>query len=331
MGMKKIYGLIWFLIFCTLFEWGVARNLSFYGLVPGSSVGQLQAVQRLIDGQTDEELAEIRWLVLGDSQSRDGIRPRLVAKELGCSPQSILNLSINAGKPTDFAYFLEEVLPRLPHLEGVLISVNEHYFDRQSIRFDGKFRFLASFQERMMVPGPERQADLLLSKIFYTYGMEKQWWETIKYIWSELGTGGLSVPKQEGIGGLPPVTQEAAGGKSYDYARRLASSWMTDFRLGEPETFVLEEILDQLKERELAAALIHLPKTPLLEGMIRREYPQQEQDFIRYLNHLAKLYQFSFYRDWTLMGGDCFRDANHVNYKGARILAPQIGRILESM
>ncbi|ATW24521.1 hypothetical protein [Candidatus Formimonas warabiya] len=314
----------WFLIFLMAFEFLIARNLAFYGLAPTSSVGQISSLLKIFDRQDKEK---IRWLVLGDSQSRDAIRPTLVARELGQDPGSIFNLSINAGKPTDFEYLLRQVVPRLPNLQGVIITVNEHYFDRKDVQYDPKFRFIAGLGDRAAVPGPERKADLVLSWLSYTYGMRLQWWETMKMVFR-----GETAPDTDAYpGGLAPVSDSTEEHYTVKYAKELSTSWLLDFRLPGPESGALERTLQFLDGQNLSWQMVYLPKTALIDRIIDEKFCRQEQEFFAYVEDLAARHRKKLYRDFPGLTYDCFRDVNHMNEKGAEKMAPRMGEIIRQM
>lgn len=323
--IRKASGMIWLFIFLTAFELLVARNLYFYGLAPNSSIGQIFSLLKIFEAQDKEK---IHWLVVGDSQSRDGIRPDLVSRELGCDPGSIFNLSINGGKPVDYEYLLQKVIPKLPHLQGVVITVNEHYFERGNVQDDPKFRFLGSLRDKMLVPGPERKADLFLSWAWYSYGMHRQWWEIVKMIVPG------SRPSKELIayqGGLPPLNDTPEEHKTKKYAENLSRSWMLDLRLTGPQVRALERTVNYLDFQDISWVLVHLPKTELMEKTIKEKFPRQEEQFWHFLNNLCARHGKDCYQDFTGITEDCFRDVNHMNDKGAEKLAPQIAEIIKKM
>lgn len=319
---KKAAGLIWFLLFLALFEVLVARNCSFYQLAPYSSIGQMA---HLLKTFAHQDSGKIRWLLVGDSQSRDALRPELIAQALGCDPDSIFNLSINGGKPVDFKYLLRRTVPRLPHLQGVIINVNEHYFDRGELQHDPKFRFLADFKERMLIPGPERKADLLLSWAFYTYGMRTQWWEITKMLVQGKTSFREPINYAWGLGPQSSCTEE---NKTAEYAKKLSQTWMYKFRLPGPQKTALEETVSYLTSRNISWTLIHLPKTSLIEKTLEEKYPQQRAKFDGYMEKLAQNQGTKYINKFTGITDDCFRDVNHMNGKGASIIAPQVGEVL---
>jgi len=317
--------MIWFLLFLILIELFIFRNLAFYGIIPASFIGQIQDLYQRFDQQ---EKDKIEWLILGDSQSMDAIRPPLIARELKCDPDQIFNLSISAGKPLDSLNILEKTIPQLPNLKGVIIAVNEHQFNNSKPVADVKFRYFAGITERIQAPGKEQKAELILGYLSYAYGLRDVWWKIAEKAWE----GELpQIKPVEYRWGLDPLTAITPDGKTMQYAIDTAERWLGDYRLEGPQTNAFLQMVNLLERNEINWTLVKIPRMSALENAIKSSYEPQQKEFINLMKQLALDNQKQFITDIPQPPENAYRDVNHVNEKGAAYLAPLIADIIKEM
>jgi len=325
--MRKYAGLIWCLVFLTILEIAVFRNPKLYLLAPDGFIGQMVDLEQRLELRDKQK---IEWLIIGDSQGRDGLRPPMLAKAAGIDAAAVFNLSISGGKPIDTLRILEKKLDELPNLKGVIIQVNEHQLNNYPLKKDSKFRYNATLSERWQAPGLAQKADLLLGWLSYGYGMRDVWQNLWKlYRLGKLPTR-VSTPATYHWG-LEPWTQGGTNFKTVNTARDTAQRWMENYQLQGPQTRALEQIIAMLEARKLEWLFIHLPRMPVFEQEMQKNYGQQQALFFSYLEKTAQQHQCRFWRDQRPLPAEAFRDVNHVNDKGALLLAQRYGKIFAEL
>ena len=327
--MKHFKGLIWFLIFFILIEAFIFRNPSLYGLVPKSFIGQIIDLENRFKAQ---DSSQIEWIILGDSQAMDAVRPPLIAKQLGIEADKLFNLSISGGKPVNELHLLQKSLPKLNNLKGVLIVVGEHQFNNTALNKDIKFRYDANLKERILASDISERADLLLGGISYGYGLRDVWWQIGKEVWEK------KIPidqlknqevKYKYPWGLDPVPWSAPEYKTEQYAKETADRWLNNFEIEGPHTVAFLDTVELLDKSNIPWVVVQLPRMILIEDAINKQYPNEQKAYYHFIEETVETYNKEFIiNEFPKLPDDAFRDINHVNEKGAKLLAPSLTNII---
>ena len=307
-------GLLWGLVFLLLAEIFLFRNPALYGVSPASFLGQIANVQeRLARQDTDR----IKLLVLGDSQSMDALRPPLLAEHYGMQPDEIFNLSVSGGKAVDMLHLYEDASDELPHLTRVVIAVNEHQLNSADIKSDAKFRYFATLPERMGTPRVADKADLAFGQLLYAYGLRDVWTQLAKQWWA----GKLPQEPRDKYAyrwGLPPVSGREPKHFGMEYARTVADRWMEGYRLDGPQADAFHQLIEQLKERGVQVTVVQLPRTQAFENVMKTSYVEKQTAFRNRIRTEMEQIGASFTAIPPVLDDSYFRDANHMNERGAR-------------
>ena len=311
---RAIQGFLWGLVFLLLVEIFLFRNPALYGVSPASFLGQIANVQERLARQHPDR---IKVLVLGDSQSMDALRPPLLASHYGIQPDEIFNLSVSGGKAVDMLHLYEDAEGKLPNLMRVVIAVNEHQLNSADIKSDAKFRYFATLSERMGTPRVADKADLAFGQLLYAYGLRDVWTQLAQQWWE----GKLPQEPRDKYAyrwGLPPVPGREQKHFGTEYARTVADRWMKDYRLDGPQADALHKLVQHLKERGVQVTVVQLPRTQAFEHVMKTTYAGQQAAFRERVQSEAAQIGASFTVIPPLLDDAYFRDANHVNERGAK-------------
>src|SRR5690606_7444222 len=121
-GLRRwSWGLIGFLALFAALEVVVFRSPALYGIEYRSAVGQFTELEQSFRHADTER---ITIAILGDSQSKDALRPDMLAEASGRDPASIFNFSISGGKAFDIYRTYLQYADQLTALEEVIVVVN---------------------------------------------------------------------------------------------------------------------------------------------------------------------------------------------------------------
>jgi hypothetical protein len=313
-------GFVWALLVVVLCEVLIFRNPAFYGMSPASFIGQIADVEKRLNAQNK---ANIKLLVLGDSQSMDALRPPLLAAKYGMKPDEVFNLSVSGGKAVDMLRLYEKHQKELPNLQHVIISVNEHQLNSSTDFTDNKFRYHATLWERLQVPHVENKADLAFGWLLYSYGLREVWTKMFTLYWED------KLPQQprdkyQYKWGLPPVEGREANHFGANYAAQVAKRWMPEYRLTGAQTAALEQLLKDLSGKGIDFTILQLPRTQAFERVMKEQYGEQQAAYRRLVSNLATKYQGKFVILPPTLDDSYFRDANHVNKRGAEKITAEL-------
>lgn len=317
---RACLGFIGLLLILAALDWGVFRNLDFYGRSPGF-IGQLAEVEASFAAGDPER---IKVVILGDSQSQDALRPTVLAAASSYEDEEIFNFSLSGGSAYDVAYMWQVYGERMPNLEKVLIVVNEHQFNESRTAEDIKFRYLATLGQRIAVMDTDNYGELLLGWVFRSFATRSIWVPMIdKYRQDQLRTEIPAVP-----GGLAPITWSPSTDRTEAYAQSVADRWFEDFELGGIRQKVYAKMLDQLQARNLAVTILQLPRSVYFEQVIADDYAAQVQAYAEMLQQMSSARGMHYER----MSNDGleldvhFRDTNHLNSEGAEKISEVVAQ-----
>lgn len=300
----------------------VFRNPDLYAVEYRSSVGQFAELDQSF---RHADAQRITTAILGDSQSKDALRPDLLAAASGRDPASIFNFSISGGKAFDIYHTYLRYADQLPNLREAIIVVNEHQINSHDMASDVKFRYYAGFRDRLQVVNWDNYGELALGWVSKAVDMRAVWSKIVKSYFR--GT----LPKKPVTeiwkpGGLRAETQLEENGLTVAYAEARADGWFAGYDLDGLQTSSLEALLRDLHARGVRVTILQIPRSELFEEAVKRRYPAEQQAFFDKVGELAERYGATF----TIMsnGGlslqEHFRDSNHVNPKGAAIVSREV-------
>ncbi|WP_027415552.1 hypothetical protein [Aneurinibacillus terranovensis] len=310
-------GLIWALLLLVLSEIFIFRNPAIYGAIPASSVGQITDLEKRLARQ---DRAKIKMVIFGDSQSMDALRPPMLAKRYGLKPDEMFNLSVSGGKPVDMLRLYEKVMDTLPNVKYAILAVNEHQLNNRNYLDDTKFRYNATLLERLETPGFTNKADLAFGWLLYSYGMRGVWTQMLPLYLK----GQLPQPPDDHYAyrwGLPPVEKIERNHIGPAYSKVVADRWMANYQVEGPQTTAFEKVLAGLSSRGIKWTILQLPRTPEFERLMKETYGPQQKAFRDLEARLAQQYGEKFVVIPPVLGDEYFRDANHVNKRGAERVA----------
>jgi hypothetical protein len=307
-------GLAFALLFLVLCETLIFRNLSMYGAAPTSFIGQIDDLQKRF---AKADKSKIKMVIFGDSESMDGLRPPLIAKQYGYKPDEVFNLSVSGAKPVDMLRMYEMDISQLPHVQKAIISVNEHHFNNSHYSQSTLFRYNATLGERLSGGTFEEKADLSFGWLLYAYGMRDVWTQMLG-LYTE---GKLPRPpsdRYEYRWGLPPVLTIDRAHIGPAYSRDVGKRWMTDYRIEGAHTQAMEKLVQGLSGRGIQLEFIQLPRSKDLESVLSgKQFGAQQKQFRDKIQQLADQHHALFLIVPPVLDNSNFRDANHLNTKGA--------------
>lgn len=316
------WGFIGFVALYAALEILVFRNPDLYALEYRSSVGQFA---ELAESFRHADAQRITTIVLGDSQSKDALRPDLLAESSGRDAASLFNFSISGGKAFDIYRTYLQYADQLPNVKEAILVVNEHQINSHDMADDLKFRYYAGFRDRLRVVDWDNYGELGLGWVSKAFDMRAVWSKIVKSHFK--GT----LPKKPVTevwkpGGLRAETQLEENGLTAAYAQARADGWFKEYDLGGPQTASLEALLRDLHERGIRITILQIPRSELFEEAVRSRYPAEQQAYFAKIGELAEQYGATF----TVMSNEGlslkehFRDSNHVNPKGAAIVSREV-------
>lgn len=289
----------------------------------GGFIGQFAHIDRSFKAI---DPARIEYAIFGDSQSIDALRPDLMAEELGTEPERIFNFSVSAGKPTDAAYLYRRYIAQMPNLRQVIVVVNEHQFNHADVAADAKFRFHAGLADRLRAMDTERYGELIAGWALRAFGLRTEWQPLVKrYFSGELPADPAPYP-----GGIQPLTWSPPEHREPAYAEETADRWFKDWQ---PEGVYLRAfraLLADMRARGLEIAVVQLPRAASFDAAIEAKYGAARAALYAEIEGIAAAYGAAFdvlsAADLGLSVDEHFRDTNHVNPEGARIISRHAAR-----
>ena len=108
----------------TVFEFAVARADWFWGWIPFSQVGVIDALERQVLPKSEPLI-----LFMGSSRVRDAIAPRTLEKRLRLPRGSVLNVGLTMGTPFDAKILYERNRDKLSRAQLVFFGVEPFQLD----------------------------------------------------------------------------------------------------------------------------------------------------------------------------------------------------------
>lgn len=316
------FGLLGFLALYAALDFFVFRNLYFYGTEYRSFVGQLAELDYSFN---HSDTSRVTTAIFGDSQSKDALRPELLAKASGRDPASFFNFSISGGKAYEIYHTYLNYADRLPNLKEAIVVVNEHQINSYSMANDPKFRYYAGLRDRIRVLDQDNYGELLLGWVSKGFDMRSIWSKIVQsYFKGTLPKKPLSAVAKPG--GLRAETQMEPNGLTPAYAEERTDSWFDHYDLNGLQTDSLEGLLRALHDRGVRIVVLQIPRSELFEEAVKRKYPAQQQAYFDQVGQLAKKYgaEFSVMSNKGLSLQKDFRDSNHVRPSGAAIVSREV-------
>lgn len=303
-------GFILFLVFLIAAEVFVFRNVMVYGYSPGF-IGQLAEIAESFD-HTDA--SQIQTAIFGDSTGMDGLRPDLIARDLGRPSETVYNFSLSGGSAYDIAQMYKHYIDRLPNVQDILVVVNEHQLNSYQAEKDDKFRFFAGLRDRLQVMDLDNFGELLVGWALKSYDMRTVWHMMIeKYRAGKLRD---EIPWAEG--GLPAVKWSPKTDKTPEHAADVADRWFDHYQLQGVRAAAFEWMIADMRARGHRVIILQLPRTRLFEDAIQQKYAQQQQAFVAKVNEIAAQQGASFHiMSNQGLDAEDFRDTNHISPYGA--------------
>jgi len=315
-------GISGFIVLIILLEVFLFRNLYFYGLSPGN-IGQLGELKASF---AHAEHEQIKVAIFGDSQSMDALRPELLAEQSSYEQAQLFNFSISGGSAYDLEQVYQQYASALTELESAIVVVGEHQFNESRTVEDIKFKYFAGLRDRLQVMNRDNYGELLLGYVFKSYGMRTEWTMMIdKYQAGELRS---EVPVH--AGGLPPVTWSPRQSRTEEYAQETADRWFEHFEMGGLRSAGFASLIQDLREQDIDVTVIQLPRHEWFEQAIRDNYATEQQQYRQFLQQVTDQYGAKL---WLMSNEGLalethFRDTNHVNEEGARLVSRQVAERL---
>ena len=316
------WGFVGFVALYAALEILVFRNPDLYAVEYRSSVGQFAELDQSFR-HADARL--ITTAILGDSQSKDALRPDLLAAASGRDAASIFNFSISGGKAFDIYRTYRRYADQLTGLQEAIIVVNEHQINSHNMAEDAKFRYYASLRDRLQIVNWDNYGELGLGWVSKAFDM--------RAVWSKIVTSYFkgTLPKKPVTeiwkpGGLRAETQIEENGLTVAYAEARADGWFADYDLDGLQTASLAALLGDLQARGVRVTILQIPRSELFEAAVKRLYPAEQQTYFDKVGELAQQYGATY----TVMSNaglslkEDFRDSNHVNPKGAAIVSREV-------
>jgi len=322
------WGLIFAVLVIALADAYVFRSPYTYDIgdkqgARGGFIGQFAHIDRSFNAADPEQ---IEYAIFGDSQSIDGLRPDIMAGELGIGPERIFNFSVSAGKPTDAAYLYRRYIGRMPNLKRVIVVVNEHQFNNADAATDSKFRFHAGLIDRLRAMDTENYGELLAGWALRAFGLRTEWQSLVpRYRSGELPANPAPYP-----GGIEPLTWSPPEHRTAEYAEETADRWFKDW---EPEgvyTRAFRRLIADMHLRGLEIAVVQLPRAASFDEAIERKYGSERDALYREIAAVAAAGGAEFAvltaEGLGLAVESHFRDTNHLNPEGASIVSRYAAR-----
>ncbi|MBW5445891.1 hypothetical protein GE107_07445 [Cohnella sp. CFH 77786] len=318
------WGFVGFVVLFAAAEIFVFRDLDFYAMEYRSSVGQFAELDYSFRHSKPDK---VNVAIFGDSQSKDALRPDLLAAASGRSPDSIFNFSISGGKAFDIYHTYLKYEDFLPNLKEAIVVVNEHQINSFNMENDEKYRFYAGLQDRIRIMNWDNYGELTMGWVSKAFDMRGIWSRMLKSYFN--GT----LPKKTLAevykpGGLRAETQLEKDGLTPAYAEKRADGWFEQYDTAGLQTDSLEALLHDLHARGVRIVILQIPRSELFEETVKRKYPAEQQEYFDIISTLAKKYgaEFTVMSNEGLTLKNDFRDTNHVRPKGADIVSAEVAK-----
>lgn len=310
----RIYsGFLGFLVLFAAAEISIFRDLSWYGLSPGSSLGQFNEIRRSFQLADPEN---ITTAIFGDSQSIDALRPEYMAEPAGMDPGEIFNFSVSGGKAYEIYHTYLTYKDDLPNLKTAFVAVNEHQINSFDMASDVKFRFYAGLGDRLKVMDRDNYGELLLGWVSKAFDLRSFW----SGLWDSYREGKLKELPEPRPGGLPARTDGGGYYSSIEYAEDTADRWFKGYDPHGLQTEALESLLQDLHDRGTRIIILQVPRSPEFEAVFKRKNAEEQRIFLEIIQSLADKYEaeFAVMPNEGLRLDRDFRDVNHLNPKAAK-------------
>ncbi|WP_276353565.1 hypothetical protein [Cohnella caldifontis] len=319
--LRLSLGFLGFLVMFAAVEIYVFRDLSFYGMEYRSSVGQLEELEYSFQHSRPEG---IRTAIFGDSQSKDALRPELLAQTAKLDPSSIFNFSVSGAKAYDIYQTYLKYVDRLPNLKEAIIVVNEHQLNSYNISNDPIFRYYAGLQDRIQALNKDNYGELLLGWVSKGFDMRSIWTKIVQSCFK--GTLPKPLSSVWKPGGIRAETMMEPNGLTLEYAQDTASRWFDHYTLRGLQTDSFEALLRDLRERGVRVVVLQIPRSSLFEQAVKQKYAAQQRDYFDQISSIAREFGVEFHvmTNEGLTLKDHFRDTNHVQPKGAIIVSREV-------
>lgn len=315
-------GFLGFLVLFAALEVSVFRDIYFYGIEYRSMAGQFAELDYSFR-QADP--ARIETIILGDSQSKDALRPDLLAAASGRDPAAIFNFSLSGGKAFEIYHTYKKYAGSMPHVKQAIVVVNEHQINDHNIENDPKFRLYAGLSDRLKVMDKDNYGELLIGWVSKAFDMRSVWSKMLQSYWNDT-LPKRPLPEVWKPGGLRAETQLEQGGLTPEYAEKRADGWFEQYDIEGLQAESLDNLLRELKERGIRTVVVQIPRSEMFEETVRRKYGALQQAYFDKVRSLASQYgaEFVIMSNEGLALEEHFRDTNHVNPKGAEIVSRRV-------
>jgi hypothetical protein len=315
------WGLLGFLVLFGAFEIGVFRNLHFYGKEYRSEIGQFAELDVSFQHADPNQ---ITTAVFGDSQSKDALRPNLLANASGRTPGSIFNFSISGGKAYDIYHTYLKYADRMPNLKEAIIVVNEHQINSTGMANDNMFRYYAGLKDRIRILNGDNYGELILGWVSKAFDMRQVWSGMIKSYFK----GTLPKMIHWGPGGLRADTSVDPEHLTAAWANDTTDRWFNGYDLNGLQTDSFESLLRDLHNRGVKIVILQIPRSQLFEDTIKRNYPAEQQQYFDKIIALAAKYGagFEIISNKGMPLKRFFRDVNHLKPVGAALVSRAIAQ-----
>jgi len=314
-------GFLGFLVLFAALEVFVFRDLDLYGAEYRSSVGQLAELDYSFRHSQPEG---IQTAIFGDSQSKDALRPDLLAATARLDPSSIFNFSVSGGKAFDIYRTYMTYADRLPNLKEAIVVVNEHQFNSYHMENDPVFRYYAGLRDRIQALNKDNYGELLVGWVSKGFDLRSIWTKVVQSYFK--GTLPKPLPSVWKPGGIRAETMLEPNGLTLEYAENTASRWFDHYDLRGLQTDSFEALLRKLHDRGVRIVVLQIPRSSLFEQAVRQKYAAQQQAYFDQIAAIARRYgaEFRVMSNEGLTLKEHFRDTNHVNPRGAQIVSREV-------
>ncbi|WP_164472825.1 hypothetical protein [Cohnella candidum] len=297
------------------------RNLAFYGHEYRSFVGQFAELD--VSFQHANPSA-IDTVIFGDSQSKDALRPDLLAAASGRNPESIFNFSVSGGKAYEMYHNYLKYVDRLPHVKEAIIVINEHQINSYNMANDPKFRYYAGLKDRIRIMNKDNYGELALGWASKAIDLRDIWSKMVRSYFKGTLPKPLATVWQPG--GLRAETEVKQENLTAAYAEKTADGWFQNYDLNGLQTESLESLLKELHSKGIKIVILQIPRSDLFEAVIKKKYAKQQQAYFNEIQYLATEYDAEFHvmSNQGLTLKEYFRDTNHLRPKGAKVVSQRI-------
>lgn len=97
-------------------------------------------------------------VVMGNSRMIDAVSPQMLESNLSLPPESVMNLSLQAGRPFDFLSCYQRNRERLNRSGLLIVGLDDWMFSDQMDTAEQRFRYLATLKQRWEYQGKKRRS-----------------------------------------------------------------------------------------------------------------------------------------------------------------------------